>query len=472
MLLFWALVACNKEEPEEDTAVVLYEEPEDERTDAPDSLDEALAVEICYAPDDCLDWPNVLHEDAIDEPGDRDWLSLELEEGWIVTLGTAAWYLDDDTEPDTVIRLYDEAGDLIATNDDMPFSWRATDSALYVQALYTGTYYLEVLEYSDYSSSSSGLGDDSERLGGSSWGYEVWGFAFSYDDDLVLENNTIDAVVGQDQERFAWWTDTAGDNYGTLGQKGDVDVREWSFEEDWLYTWSFYPGTLGTLTPTVSLYTSDGTLVAQTDQPAFDFDGGHILPNVGLLYHCKAGESYYAVVEDAAGAYGVGTFYSMFDTGYVVENLSETFVVEADPDVNDDFGTAERFNPVESSTYENLNYMYAKGSVGPTDVDYWYVADSDLSLGTQDQYINVWVQALGIGGLADVKVVVYDASGAVIGEASVDPDPEDYEEDPELLNVELSAGGAYVAVEVEDHQGTDASSGTYLLEAWVYSEPI
>ena len=476
--MLWMLVlsGCGKEEPEEDTGIVLYQEEDEERIDAGDSQGEALAVEICYAADDCLDWPNVIHEDAIDEPGDRDWLAVELEEGWVVTIGTAAWYLDEDTEPDTVLRLYDDSGSLLATNDDMPFSWQETDSALYFEALYTGTHYLEILEYSDYEAEQDGSGglggSDSELLGGSSWGYEVWGLAFTYDDDLVLENNDIASVVGQDQEYYAWWTETAADSYGRIGQEGDVDVREFNFDQDWFYTWSLYPGAMGNLSPKLSLYDADGNLLAQTEAAEFDFDGGHTLPNVGLMYHCKADTDYYVAVEDAVGGYGAGTFYSMFSTGYIVENFSETFILESDPDVNDDFGTAEVFNPVESSTYANLNYMYGKGAVGPTDVDFWAIQDNTLSLGTQDQYLNVWVQALGLGSLADVRVVAYDASGVEIASSGIDPDNEDFEEDPELRNVELSAGGAYIAVEVEEHGGVDDSSGFYLIEAWVYSEPI
>ena len=47
-------------------------------------------------------------------------------------------------------HVWDAEGNLLATNDDMPYRMWETDSALYYQATEDGTFYAEVLEFSDW----------------------------------------------------------------------------------------------------------------------------------------------------------------------------------------------------------------------------------------------------------------------------------------------------------------------------------
>lgn len=87
--------------------------------------------------------------EAIEAPGDHDFWRFEGTAGDWIAINTTANAADDPTKIDTVITLYDSTRTQIAENDDaVP---RAnTDSEIIIHLPTTGTYYIEVQEFSDW----------------------------------------------------------------------------------------------------------------------------------------------------------------------------------------------------------------------------------------------------------------------------------------------------------------------------------
>jgi hypothetical protein len=88
--------------------------------------------------------------DAIGAPGDHDFYSFTANAGDWLQVKTIANAGDDPTKVDTVIRLYDANMQQIAEDDDA-VPRLSTDSEIIFHAPATGTYYVEVLEWSEWS---------------------------------------------------------------------------------------------------------------------------------------------------------------------------------------------------------------------------------------------------------------------------------------------------------------------------------
>ena len=91
-------------------------------------------------------------EEAIDYAGDR-LLQVDATRARPTNSHALFYYTDPDIVCDTVMRLYNQDGELLATNDDMLYRLE-TDSALIFQATYDGPYYIEILEWSEETSVS------------------------------------------------------------------------------------------------------------------------------------------------------------------------------------------------------------------------------------------------------------------------------------------------------------------------------
>ena len=75
----------------------------------------------------------------LDEKFDEDWISIELEKGKDLpdpTFPGAA--KDGDEAEDTILKLYDSQGNLVAMNDDIDTAKRIYDSELTVSITFTG----------------------------------------------------------------------------------------------------------------------------------------------------------------------------------------------------------------------------------------------------------------------------------------------------------------------------------------------
>lgn len=77
---------------------------------------------------------------AIDFGGDEDWIAITLDEGHAYRITLTGAYGGGGTVPDNVLRVYNSAGNLVASNDDASYSdW---SSALTLAPTSSGTYYL------------------------------------------------------------------------------------------------------------------------------------------------------------------------------------------------------------------------------------------------------------------------------------------------------------------------------------------
>jgi hypothetical protein len=95
---------------------------------------------------------------AIQEPADRDFFKFDATAGDWLKIVTVANAMDDLEMIDTVIKLYDSSMTQIAENDDAVPRIN-TDSEVIIRLPSTGTYYVEILEWSDWASQQPFEGD-------------------------------------------------------------------------------------------------------------------------------------------------------------------------------------------------------------------------------------------------------------------------------------------------------------------------
>jgi hypothetical protein len=103
-------------------------------------------------------------------PGDRDYFTFTAQAGQWITVFTVANPDDDPEMIDTVVRLFDEAGNemLGESDDDVPRT--SVDSELFYRVTADGTYCVELLEWSDWAGETP--------IGDTTFTYEVSGGAF------------------------------------------------------------------------------------------------------------------------------------------------------------------------------------------------------------------------------------------------------------------------------------------------------
>ncbi len=191
-------------------------------TSVPDTSAPDTSVPDATVPGDSFDTAVAIAVDAeatmeaIEAPGDVDYYTFEGTEGQWLAILTSANPDDDDAMLDTVITLYDSSRARIAENDDgVPRI--NTDSELITRLPATGTYYIEVQEFSTWEGSD-------EPEGQPDFEYEL----SIVEIDPAAAAVTIDAEAGDDAATaptFAW---TAAPRsqliLGTYRDDADVDV--------------------------------------------------------------------------------------------------------------------------------------------------------------------------------------------------------------------------------------------------------
>ena len=83
----------------------------------------------------------------LDHKFDEDWISIELEKGKTYRINLSGRGKDGDEAEDTILKLYDSQGNLVAMNDDIDTAKRIYDSELVVTVTFTDTYYLSAGSY-------------------------------------------------------------------------------------------------------------------------------------------------------------------------------------------------------------------------------------------------------------------------------------------------------------------------------------
>ena len=83
----------------------------------------------------------------LDEKFDEDWIRIELEKGKTYRINLSGRGKDGDEAEDTILKLYDSQGNLVAMNDDIDTAKRIYDSELTISITFTDTYYLSAGSY-------------------------------------------------------------------------------------------------------------------------------------------------------------------------------------------------------------------------------------------------------------------------------------------------------------------------------------
>lgn len=449
-LALLTLLACgDKEEPYVDPEVVVDdtgEEVTDDtgevvESDAGDTIEEAQAAE--FGGEEAMQIPG-----TISPAGDRDFYEIQATAGDHIELYTASYALLGEVVLDTVLRVYDESGQQIDENDDMPFRWQETDSAVTFQAPYTGSYFVEVLEWGDWA--------DAGASGGATYEYILVGFTI---DSLETVANDTQAEADAWAEGGAYrYYGNPHDEYASrfygdfVGDSNGIDVwpQEFSETDGTHYTWSIYPGYHGNADLKMSLYNESWELLASTTDTEVT-TSYIVVYDVGIMYPVTDG-TYYLAVENQSGSTDAGDYYGGITTGYT-NALTD---VEVEP--NDSLGQGTTMEWTESSN--TAGYFFARGSGSlPTldDTDRWRIGSSDTD-GLNGKYLNVEVMAERAGSLLDAEVKVFDADGNEL--ASQIGDSVSGSNDPNLMDLVLPSTGS-VSIEVTPVDLDDSEAANY-----------
>ena len=470
VLLLAALAACDGKEQGIDT-----EDDDTNNTDTDTSSSDIAGDDIGTAYEVTWEDGSFSVEETIGSSGDRDFFAIPMEAGTQVAIASYAYAFSGETEPDTVIRLYDEAGNMIWENDDMPYRIYETDSAMFFEATYSGYYYLEVLEWGDW----AGEGGS----GGPSFEYELVAAEMDtyetepINDDPAKVSEYIDPEAGV----YAYVADPFASEetmfMGDISKPGDVDYYPLTVPEPdktpfngLYYAISFFGQPMGNLSPEVAVVDLDGNVIAQTTDPIYSVDRLAHYDYRGFWYDFKIfaymepGEYFLRVRDTDSKVSGDGTFYAgIFTGGYY-----DSFAPNA---IDQDQNQITNGTPLELDK-KNFNTIVSNrlGEDGDM-LDSFAINVSDVPFGTK--YLDVFVMAEQYGSLLDAKVTIYGADGTtVIHEATTNTYNGD--KDPEFIGLELPEESFFVVVEPEggvDGLSDEVLANNYLLFIGITEAP-
>ena len=463
-VLALTITACGGSEEETDTTetdtdtqttIVTDTGETDTMVDGGDTIADALPLTFTTEGD----W---LHADAIAPAGDRDFFSIEATEGDIYQVASLAYlFTEPDVVLDTVLRVYGPDEQLIATNDDMPYRFLETDSAIFFQATETGTYYVEVLEWGDWDAEST-------ANGGNSYTYELWGYLMETSE--VEPNNTAadasdESIQDTDGDGFfdAWqgsaYTDSVTMFYGAMDEEGDQDLWWHEMDEEWgagyYCQWSFWPQSVTASSPEITLYNEYMEPIAQTMDPSI-YPVYNWVYDAGITYNTQAGDYYLGVV-DAYDQSGAGTFYPGLFTCY-----SETLATVEEED-NDSVETASLVTLTESTSTDDYWYSRVSGDLSPGDGgDFIWIRASDIGGTLMGRTLNASVAAEAQGSYLDANITVWgNNGGSEWVELAFESDGEETL-DPEVAELELTSDWASIVIEI----GADDQSNIEGANSW------
>ena len=416
------------------------------------------------------------YSDEINPAGNRDFYFIQPDTGYFLQVYTENYHLEEDGVPDTVLRLYDSQGEFLTEDDDFPYwSW-GTDSALFFQATDPDGYYVEVLEWSDWSPDSSGAS------GGATYDYdlylqlwEVGWFEWGGNDDKKKADDTYDYSLKSSKNSLYWamFDDGVTQFFGEIESKGDVDVwpLEFSDSEVGYYAqWAFWTGAFGEIEPLVSLYDEDWTLLAQTGSPNFEMDWIFAY-DAAITYRIPDEGRLYLVVEDANGAGGEGTGYFYPGTFAYYDST----LADHESESNDLTLMADQLSMAESSSTNDYWYGRFSGALDDSDdaADNFYVSSDDVG-GLAGTYLSVHLETERQGSLLDGKISVYkdlgDGTFELLGEASTDPKGSG---DPAVWDLALKEDAdIYITVEHDTKGDVGEPSHYYLGTVDIYTSTL
>ncbi len=409
----------------------------------------------------------VTSKDTIDPAGDRDFFFIQPTEGDAVGVYTKAYALDKDMEPDTVLRLYDSTCTFVTENDDMPYRSQETDSALFWQATDPDGYYVEVLEWSDWDGTGT-------ATGGADFEYDLAAFHgevsdYEPNDDLSEADKAYDGgatlfTTGSFDDFSTWY-------WGEIAFAGDVDVYPLEWTSSVYAQWSLWPTWLGNLDAELSLFDSQGTLLATTGDPMVNPEWTFIY-DAGITYLVEAGERYYLEVRDASGGGGEGAGY--FYPGVIVGYVDTLADYEVEPNDADD---PQSLSWIESDSYAGYYYARFAGALnGDGDAVDAFLLESEDVDGLEGNYLSFYLETARQGSLLDAEISIYqqdrEGSLTLLDSATVHPEGSS-SDDPEIWDVELPTD-LPVVVTVEHELAADAPdpSHNHFGLVVIYSSPI
>jgi hypothetical protein len=406
-----------------------------------------------------------------------------------VLLWTASYVYDEDGEPDTVMRLYDEDGNLVAENDDMPYRWAETDSSLYFTSDVDGVFYVEVLEWGDWD-------PDSSANGGAGWDYDLKGWWFDVESyDPEPDNNEPDSALAwvQGDENYLFVLDPMieerGMWLGDADEAGDIDIYPLTISppddtdtvayDGLYYAYNTWDGYRAAGNVEISFYDEDWNLLSTSQDTSYgvgfrQFYGYYPSINdmgvVAYLEHNGTDTTYYVSVEDVGGAEGVGTGYigstgAYYDTLGLIATDNDSGTVDFGGDLSfDEFTDGSGFSGRVGNTLDDGDLL-----------DSWRVSSSAVG-GMSGKYVSVFVFSEQMGWGVDAKVSVYGSDGeTVLAEATTNDF--DGSADPVLVDLAISDDPDSLYVVVEPENGASSLSGNeemdrYIVQVVVSNESI
>ena len=450
--------------------------------------DPATAMAVTATETNPWSW-NEVAEGVINPAGDRDFYAIDLVEG--------AWYFIGINAvsgvsggPDTVIRIYDPDENMIAENDDLPYWANETNSGIPIRATVTGTYFIEVLDWSDWDEGTSADGSPNHVYALNVLPVES-GLpeALEDNDDVASVSAQFVASGGlfdfYGDFWYAWDDDT---NFymttGTIDEPGDVDVLNRYTEEPLLCVFSNWPNTSTELDGSLTLYreevvsrldpevegdpyiwelSGDIEMVAHIDS-GFDLVGQS---GDALAYPATGFANHYLEVASADGAGGISQWYTLVNNCYYLtasEGTDGYYTADAencssDPSVE---GVSSEINMTESTTtpdyWYGANWGFLDATAGGCPEDDTldvYVLDEGLEVGN---YLFLDGEA---GSLLDGTITIESPDGTVLATA---------DEAGEIVNWEITE--VPVNLVIESNTGEQGLGQYYVLGVSVYTDEM
>jgi len=488
--LFLPFTGCLNKDAKEDTGEADADTDADsdsdvDLVDAGDNRDDAMAVE--FDADDGY----FIEDGLINPAGDRDFYAFEGTAGQAYLFWAQSYYFYEEVLADTVMRIWDETGaEPLATNDDMPFRMWETDSALFFEPITDGTYYVEILDWSDW------LDDDYPAEGGSDMEYSLVGSLAGVTENEPNDTDSDVASWPEETGVYGGVFDGGGTAYtGIMDYQGDTDLYPMTFDSDdgkarWC-VFGLYPESYN-ITPEFTLYDDTMSPVAQTEDcdikpQSMYFDDG------AIAYRFPENGTWYLGVTDMDEGEGTGTYYpglfSCWSFNDDPDNPGET-LEPYETETNDSYmePNAMRFTETTNADFPGYYYATLMGNLEEQDPGDWlWVRDSDVrppvdpanpndpatSASLDGKYLNVEVATAAHGSLLDAEVTVYayDPVAGTTAELATAVASEDGASHDLQVRDLLLGDDAQLLIEIAGSSYSVDAANTWIAQVTVYTEP-
>jgi hypothetical protein len=331
---------------------------------------------------DVLDWDDPV-DGEINPAGEVDWYAVDADGGQFVRISVVT---EDGGDLDSVVSVYDAAGDRVAWEDEHPAGdVSSADSMCFAYFAEPGTYAIKVEDTTTFNGEAPVGGPDST--------YTL----------EITEWNSVGVEPDSAHE--------AGLDFGALSANVlysfPVLLTE-AGESDWaaidlpaagapVYLVALQHGDQSELTPVVSMRNQAGDEVLSLENPTPDDPA--LLPN-------PSGTSYVIGVTDAAGGYGSRYWTWLF---FLLRDPGTGNPAEVEPD--DDPGTATVVELEDQGADSGTWFAaYGQGAVASE-------ADADVyafDIPFDGAYVNANLGAQKYGSLLITRLELLDSAGAVL----------------------------------------------------------